>query len=130
MTQGSTPGRYLPMSRRVRPNAQSASAADDHDRRDDDPDRVEDAGHRLAEVLVERQVEDPLGQLERRAQGVDEQRRDDQDGRHPGRQRRPDEPADREPDPGERGRGAARGCRCRRPARPTSPPWRADRDRR
>ena len=77
MTQGSTPGRYLPMSRRVRPHAQSASAADDHDRRDDDPDRVEDAGHRLAEVLVERQVEDPLGQLERRAERVDEQRRDD-----------------------------------------------------
>ena len=25
MTQGSTPGRYLPMSRRVRPNAQTAS---------------------------------------------------------------------------------------------------------
>ena len=83
MTQGSTPGRYLPISRRVRPNAQTATPADDHDRRDDDPDRVEDAGHRLAEVLVERQVEDPLGQLERRAQRVEQQR-----GDRPGRRSR------------------------------------------
>ena len=67
MIQGSTPGRYLPMSRRVRPNAQTARPPTTMTAADDDPDRVEDAGHRLAEVLVERQVEDRIGQLERRA---------------------------------------------------------------
>ena len=42
-------------------------AADDQHGRGDQPGRVEDAGHRLAEVLVDRQLEDRVGQLERSA---------------------------------------------------------------
>ena len=58
MIQGSTPGRYLPRSRRCRPHAPIDQAADRQDDGDHDPDRVDDAGHRLAEVLEEGQLED------------------------------------------------------------------------
>ena len=86
------------MSRRVRPNAQSATPPTTMIAATTIPTGSKMPGHRLAEVLVERQVEDRIGQLERRAQRVDEERRDDQERRHAGRQRRPDETADGEPD--------------------------------
>ena len=60
------------------------------------------AGHRLSEVLVQRQVEDDIRQVERRAERVQQERRDHEACRDGRRQRCPDEPADGETDPGER----------------------------
>ena len=102
MTQGSTLGRYLPISRRVRPQVQTASPPTAHDRGDGQPDRIVDAGHRLAEVLVERQVEHPSGSL-RAAPRVSS--RNVATIRTPVTPAASDErtsAADREPDPGER----------------------------
>ena len=82
-------------------------AADHHDQRHHDPDRVEDPGDRLAEVLVEREVEDDLGQLERGPEGIDQERGDDQECRDARGPRQPEQAPGREPDGRER-RSAAR----------------------
>src|SRR5436190_1136877 len=61
-------------------------AADDHHRRGDHPGRVEDAGHGLSEVLIDRQLEDRVRQLERSAERVDQKRCDREDRGDPRRQ--------------------------------------------
>ena len=107
MTNGSTPGRYAGLD--AVPPLQTPRAdqqpADREDRRDHDADDVVRPGHRLAEVLVERQVQDGVRQIEGGAQRVEHERRD-HDGRGDRcRQRRPDEAADGEADTGKPGSG-------------------------
>ncbi len=82
-------------------------AADGENRGDGQPHRIEDAGHRLAEMCEQGQLEDRIGQLERRPERIDQERRDHEAGGDGRRQRRSDETADGEPDTGERGRRQA-----------------------
>ena len=91
------------MSRRRMPHAQTRSPPTASAAQSAMPGHVELAEDRLAEVPVERQVEDDVGQVEDRADEVAAGRTPaPRIERHRRREARPDQPADGEPDARER----------------------------
>ena len=68
------------------------------------PGRIPDADHRLAEVRRERELVDPIGQLERRHEQIDDVSHDHEDGRDLGRDGCTPQTADGDADTENRGK--------------------------
>ena len=88
----------------------------------DDADQVPSADHRLAQVRREGELVDPVGQLERRRDEVDEVGRHHDERGDLGRQRRPPQAADRDADARRWRRRTGRARRTRGSQSPAATP--------